>query len=160
MLLLLFASTSFFLIIDDGDEMGVLAAARVLDVFGDEARRLEPPAGGFNIIVSYKRARGKNAKGKKYVLCVRSKYALCFITRGFVFSFRGGKRKKDLKKRFHAMDGSQKPQGSLSSSALQRFYFGVRMRFRNLVSKNNNKIKNHTSVIKICERERIFAVSF
>jgi len=92
LLLLLFESTSSFLIIDDGDddfvdddddddedkkkreeeeeeeeEMGVLVAARVLDVVGDEVRRLEPPAGGFNIFVSKKRARGKNAKGKKCV---------------------------------------------------------------------------------------------
>ena len=98
-MLLLFASTSSFLIIDDGDDdfvdeddddddedkkkreeeeeegMGVLVAARVLDVVGDEVRRLEPPAGGFNIFVS-RNARAERTQREKVCKCVN-----CCITK-------------------------------------------------------------------------------
>ena len=92
-MLLLFESTSSFLIIDDGDddfvddddddedkkkreeeeeEMGVLAAARVLDVVGDEVRRLEPPAGGFNIFVSRNARAERTQREKVCVVCAQN----------------------------------------------------------------------------------------
>ena len=120
MLLLLFESTSSFLIIDDGDddfvddddddedkkkreeeeeEMGVLAAARVLDVVGDEVRRLEPPAGGFNIFVS-KNARAERTQREKVCKCVnccitKTEFSIYFLICALKILFRFPYRKTE-----------------------------------------------------------------
>ena len=88
------------------------------------------PRGGSTSSFLKKRARGKNAKGKKCgcVLCVRKiLLSLFYHARAWIvyISFEGGK--KDLKntlthKKISRLDLKKQV---LSIGALQRFYFGV-----------------------------------